>query len=63
MMTTVAIDLAMLGVGWHALVTLLFNVLVTSSTPELSAEVGALRATANKLIACVDQPLSVHSAH
>ena len=31
MMTRVAIDLAMIGVGWHALVTLLFNVLVTSS--------------------------------
>ena len=31
MMTRVAIGLAMFGVGWHALVTLLFNVLVTSS--------------------------------
>ena len=31
MMTRVAIGLAMIGVGWHALVTLLFNGLVTSS--------------------------------
>jgi hypothetical protein len=31
MMTTVATGLAMFGVEWHALVTLLFNVLVTSS--------------------------------
>ena len=31
MKTRVAIGLAMFGVGWRALVTLLFNVLVTSS--------------------------------
>jgi len=31
MMTRVAIGLAMIGVGWHVLVTLLFNGLVTSS--------------------------------
>jgi hypothetical protein len=43
MMTTVATGLTMFGVGWHALVTLLFNELVASSLRRLSAEVCALR--------------------
>lgn len=41
------------GVGQGALVTLLFNVLVTSSPKELSADVGSLRGTANNLAASV----------
>jgi predicted MFS family arabinose efflux permease len=41
------------GIGQGALVTLLFNVLVTSSPKELSADVGSLRGTANNLAASV----------
>jgi hypothetical protein len=51
----------MFGVGWHALVMLLFMVLVTSSHQNYQLEVGALRGTANKRTAYVGQPLSVHS--
>jgi hypothetical protein len=53
MMTTVATGLAMFGIGQGALVTLLFDVLVTSSPKELSADVAALRGTANNLAASV----------
>lgn len=41
------------GIGQGALVTLLFNVLVTSSPKELAADVGSLRGTANNLAASV----------
>ncbi|MFN8643029.1 MAG: hypothetical protein U0802_15760 [Candidatus Binatia bacterium] len=43
----------MVGVGQGALVTLLFNVLVTSSPKELAGDVGALRGTVNNLSAGV----------
>ena len=43
----VLLGLVTVGLGQGALVTLLFNVLVTSSPKELSADVGALRGTQN----------------
>jgi len=49
----VLLGLVMFGVGQGALVTLLFNVLVTSSPKELSGDVGSLRGTANNLAASV----------
>lgn len=49
----VMLGLVAFGIGQGALVTLLFNVLVTSSPKELSADVGALRGTANNLAASV----------
>lgn len=49
----VLIGLVTFGVGQGALVTLLFNVLVTSSPKELAADVGSLRGTANNLAASV----------
>lgn len=49
----VLLGLVAFGIGQGALVTLLFNVLVTSSPKELSADVGALRGTANNLAASV----------
>jgi MFS family permease len=45
----VIVGLVILGVGEGALVTLLFNVLVSSSPKELAGDVGALRGTANNL--------------
>ncbi len=45
--------LILVGLGQGALVTLLFNVLVTASPKELAADVGALRGTANNLAAGV----------
>jgi MFS family permease len=45
----VILGLVTLGLGEGALLTLLFNVLVTSSPKELAGDVGALRGTANNL--------------
>ena len=53
----VLLGLVAFGIGQGALVTLLFNVLVTSSPKELSADVGALRGTAGNLAASVGTAL------
>jgi MFS family permease len=45
----VIVGLVILGLGEGALVTLLFNVLVTASPKELAGDVGALRGTTNNL--------------
>lgn len=45
----VVTGLIILGLGEGALLTLLFNVLVSSSPPALAGDVGALRGTANNL--------------
>jgi MFS family permease len=45
----VIFGLVILGLGEGALVTLLFNVLVSASPKELAGDVGALRGTANNL--------------
>jgi MFS family permease len=45
----VIVSLVVLGLGEGALITLLFNVLVTASPKELAGDVGALRGTANNL--------------
>ncbi|RPJ33348.1 MAG: MFS transporter [Verrucomicrobiaceae bacterium] len=49
----VIIGLITVGVGQGALVTLLFNVLVTSSPKELAGDVGALRGVTQNLAAAV----------
>ena len=49
----VLLGLVAFGIGQGALVTLLFNVLITSSPKELAADVGALRGTAGNLAASV----------
>lgn len=49
----VLIGLVIFGIGQGALVTLLFNVLVTSSPKELAGDVGSLRGTTNNLAAAV----------
>lgn len=49
----VLIGLVTFGVGQGALVTLLFNVLVTSSPKELAGDVGSMRGTAQNLAASV----------
>ncbi|WP_199286114.1 MFS transporter [Paracoccus suum] len=49
----VLFGLIMFGIGQGALVTLLFNVLVTASPKELAGDVGSLRGTANNLAAAV----------
>lgn len=49
----VILGLVAFGIGQGALVTLLFNVLVTSVPKELSGDVGSLRGTANNLAASV----------
>jgi MFS family permease len=49
----VIIGLVTVGLGQGALVTLLFNVLVTSSPKELAADVGALRGVTQNLAAAV----------
>lgn len=49
----VLLGLVAFGIGQGALVTLLFNVLVTASPKELAADVGSLRGTANNLAASV----------
>jgi MFS family permease len=53
----VLLGLVAFGIGQGALVTLLFNVLVTSSPKELAADVGALRGTAGNLAASVGTAL------
>jgi MFS family permease len=45
----VIVSLVVLGLGEGALLTLLFNVLVTASPKHLAGDVGALRGTANNL--------------
>ena len=45
----VILGLVILGLGEGALVTLIFNVLVTASPKELAGDVGALRGTTNNL--------------
>jgi MFS family permease len=49
----VMLGLIAFGIGQGSLVTLLFNVLVTSSPKELAGDVGSLRGTANNLAAAV----------
>lgn len=49
--------LILFGIGLGALVTLLFNVLVTSSPKELAGDVGSLRGTANNLAVAVGTAL------
>jgi predicted MFS family arabinose efflux permease len=49
----VILGLFAFGVGQGALVTLLFNVLVTASPKELAGDVGSLRGTTNNLAAAV----------
>lgn len=49
----VLIGLVLFGIGQGALVTLLFNVLVTASPKELAGDVGSLRGTTNNLAAAV----------
>jgi len=46
------------GIGQGALVTLVFNVLVTSSPKELAGDVGSLRGTTNNLAAAVGTALA-----
>lgn len=53
----VLLGLVTFGIGQGALVTLLFNVLVTSSPKELAADVGSLRGTANNLAASMGTAL------
>ncbi len=53
----VILGLVTFGIGQGALVTLLFNVLVTASPKELAADVGSLRGTANNLAASVGTAL------
>ena len=49
----VLIGLVLFGIGQGALVTLLFNVLVTASPKELAGDVGSLRGTTQNLAAAV----------
>jgi predicted MFS family arabinose efflux permease len=49
----VLFGLVLFGLGQGALVTLVFNVLVTSSPKELAGDVGSLRGTTNNLAAAV----------
>lgn len=49
----VLFGLVLFGIGQGALVTLLFNVLVTASPKELAGDVGSLRGTTNNLAAAV----------
>jgi len=49
----VLVGLVMFGLGQGALVTLLFNVLVTASPKELAGDVGSLRGTTQNLAAAV----------
>ncbi len=54
----VMIGLILFGLGQGALVTLLFNVLVTASPKELAGDVGSLRGTTNNLAAGVGTAVS-----
>src|SRR5690606_10306477 len=47
------LGLVLFGIGQGALVTLLFNVLVTSSPKELAGDVGSLRGTTQNLASAV----------
>jgi predicted MFS family arabinose efflux permease len=49
----VLLGLVIFGIGQGALVTLLFNVLVTASPKDLAGDVGSLRGTTNNLAAAV----------
>jgi predicted MFS family arabinose efflux permease len=49
----VLVGLVLFGIGQGSLVTLLFNVLVTSSPKELAGDVGSLRGTTQNLAAAV----------
>ena len=49
----VLVGLVLFGIGQGSLVTLLFNVLVTSSPKEAAGDVGSLRGTTNNLAAAV----------
>ncbi|WP_349436960.1 MFS transporter [Pararhizobium sp. A13] len=49
----VLIGLVLFGIGQGSLVTLLFNVLVTSSPKKIAGDVGSLRGTTNNLAAAV----------
>jgi MFS family permease len=54
----VILSLITLGLGEGALLTLLFNVLVTSSPKKLAGDVGALRGTANNLSTAIGTALA-----
>jgi MFS family permease len=54
----VIVSMMLAGVGEGALVTLLFNVLVTASPKELAGDVGSLRGTTNNLAAGVGTALA-----
>lgn len=54
----VLFGLVLFGIGQGSLVTLLFNVLVTSSPKELAGDVGSLRGTTNNLAAAVGTAVS-----
>jgi hypothetical protein len=54
----VIVSMTMAGLGEGALVTLLFNVLVTASPKELAGDVGSLRGTTNNLAAGVGTALA-----
>ena len=54
----VLLGLIAFGIGQGALVTLVFNVLVTSAPKELAGDVGSLRGTANNLAAAVGTALA-----
>lgn len=54
----VLLGLFVFGLGQGALVTLLFNVLVTASPKELAGDVGSLRGTTNNLAAAVGTAVS-----
>ncbi|MCA9285014.1 MAG: MFS transporter [Phycisphaerales bacterium] len=53
----VIVGLVTVGVGQGALVTLLFNVLVTAARPELAGDVGSLRGVTQNLAAAVGTAL------
>jgi MFS family permease len=55
---TVIIGMVMAGLGEGALITLLFNVLVSASPRELAGDVGSLRGTTNNLAAGVGTALA-----
>jgi predicted MFS family arabinose efflux permease len=54
----VLIGLVLFGIGQGSLVTLLFNVLVTTSPKEVAGDVGSLRGTTNNLAAAVGTAVS-----
>ncbi len=56
--TMVVVGMLLAGLGEGALITLLFNVLVSASAKELAADVGSLRGTTNNLAAGVGTALA-----